>query len=124
MADESSAAEPPPPGIVRLGVAGVVVLALLSLPGIHQVQEGYVGVYYRVCRCGPWQTHTVTAHQSRRPAQGGALLEHISPPGYHLMIPFLTSVRQVQITLQTDEVKNVPCGTRSVPTPLLRLCGS
>merc|ERR1719427_385273 len=27
------------------------------------------------------------------------------------MVPFLTSVRNVQTTLQTDEVKNVPCGT-------------
>lgn len=28
-----------------------------------------------------------------------------------MMIPFLTSYRSVQTTLQTDEVKNVPCGT-------------
>merc|ERR1719244_560290 len=28
-----------------------------------------------------------------------------------MMIPFLTTVRNVQTTLQTDEVKNVPCGT-------------
>merc|ERR1719508_47499 len=28
-----------------------------------------------------------------------------------MMVPFLTSVRNVQTTLQTDEVKNVPCGT-------------
>merc|ERR1719350_1892089 len=28
-----------------------------------------------------------------------------------MMIPFLTLVRNVQTTLQTDEVKNVPCGT-------------
>ncbi|CAB4042406.1 Erlin-1, partial [Paramuricea clavata] len=27
------------------------------------------------------------------------------------MVPFLTSYRSVQITMQTDEVKNVPCGT-------------
>lgn len=50
---------------------------------------GYVGVYYR----------------------GGALLEQTSQPGYHLMVPFITSFRAIQITLQTDEVKNVPCGT-------------
>lgn len=30
------------------------------------------------------------------------------------MIPFLTMFRSVQTTLQTDEVKNVPCGTRLV----------
>merc|ERR1719204_1534327 len=28
-----------------------------------------------------------------------------------MMIPFLTAVRNIQTTLQTDEVKNVPCGT-------------
>merc|ERR1719348_221566 len=28
-----------------------------------------------------------------------------------MMVPFLTTVRNVQTTLQTDEVKNVPCGT-------------
>merc|ERR1719219_2776751 len=28
-----------------------------------------------------------------------------------MMIPFLTSCRNIQTTLQTDEVKNVPCGT-------------
>jgi len=28
-----------------------------------------------------------------------------------MMFPFLTSFRPVQVTLQTDEVKNVPCGT-------------
>merc|ERR1719210_1809342 len=28
-----------------------------------------------------------------------------------MMVPFLTAVRNIQTTLQTDEVKNVPCGT-------------
>merc|ERR1719219_218185 len=28
-----------------------------------------------------------------------------------MMVPFLTLVRNIQTTLQTDEVKNVPCGT-------------
>merc|ERR1719219_2018871 len=28
-----------------------------------------------------------------------------------MMVPFLTQVRNIQTTLQTDEVKNVPCGT-------------
>ncbi|XP_069741588.1 erlin-1-like isoform X2 [Narcine bancroftii] len=43
--------------------------------------------------------------------RGGALLVTPSCPGYHIMIPFITSFRSVQTTLQTDEVKNVPCGT-------------
>jgi len=38
-------------------------------------------------------------------------LTSTNPPGYHLMFPFITSFRSVQTTLQTDEVKNVPCGT-------------
>lgn len=28
-----------------------------------------------------------------------------------MMVPLLTTFRAVQVTLQTDEVKNVPCGT-------------
>jgi hypothetical protein len=60
--------------------------------------------------------------------RGGALLTSITAPGYHVMLPFLTSVKIVQTTLQTDEgnilkqqqknfeksfilVKNIPCGT-------------
>lgn len=42
---------------------------------------------------------------------GGALLPYVSNPGFHMMIPLLTTYRSVQVTLQTDEVKNVPCGT-------------
>lgn len=42
---------------------------------------------------------------------GGAMLQSMSGPGFHMMIPFLTLVRNIQTTLQTDEVKNVPCGT-------------
>lgn len=56
---------------------------------IHRIDEGHTGVYYR----------------------GGALLSSTSGPGYHTMIPFITTFRSVQSTLQTDEVKNVPCGT-------------
>jgi hypothetical protein len=35
--------------------------------------------------------------------RGGALLTTMTAPGYHVMIPFLTSVKIVQTTLQTDE---------------------
>ena len=45
------------------------------------------------------------------PRQGGALLSSTSGPGFHIMLPFVTSFRSVQVTMQTDEVKNVPCGT-------------
>ena len=56
---------------------------------LHKIEEGHIGVYYR----------------------GGALLSSTSGPGFHIMVPFVTSFRSVQITMQTDEVKNVPCGT-------------
>lgn len=69
---------------VVMGVAAILVN--LSL---HRIEEGHVGVYYR----------------------GGALLKAVSQPGYHLMVPLITSFHSVQVTLQTDEVKNVPCGT-------------
>ncbi|XP_041441125.1 erlin-2-A isoform X2 [Xenopus laevis] len=72
--------------IVGLGVA-LIAAALFS--AIHKIEEGHVGVYYR----------------------GGALLSTTSGPGFHLMFPFITSFKSVQSTLQTDEIKNVPCGT-------------
>ncbi|CAF3159448.1 unnamed protein product [Rotaria sp. Silwood2] len=68
----------------------VVGIAIAIIPlGIHQIPEGHVGIYYR----------------------GGALLTSMTAPGYHVMAPFLTTVKVVQTTLQTDEVKNIPCGT-------------
>jgi regulator of protease activity HflC (stomatin/prohibitin superfamily) len=70
----------------------VVVLAVAVVAvrmGVHQISEGNVGVYYR----------------------GGALLNTISQPGLHVMIPFITSVHEVQVTTQTDAVGNIPCGT-------------
>jgi hypothetical protein len=44
--------------------------------------------------------------------KGGALLQTTSGAGFHLMLPFLTSYKSVQTTMQTDEVKDIPCGTR------------
>ncbi|KJH45034.1 SPFH/Band 7/PHB domain protein [Dictyocaulus viviparus] len=66
-----------------------VVTSILMITSLHHIEEGHVGVYYR----------------------GGALLTKVSAPGYHLMVPFVTSYKSVQVTLQTDEAKNVPCGT-------------
>uniref|UniRef100_A0A3B3R185 Erlin-1 n=1 Tax=Paramormyrops kingsleyae TaxID=1676925 RepID=A0A3B3R185_9TELE len=67
----------------------VGVLSFLMHSSIHKIEEGHLAVYYR----------------------GGALLTSPNGPGYHIMLPFITSYRSVQTTLQTDEVKNVPCGT-------------
>ncbi|XP_077340949.1 erlin-2 isoform X2 [Lithobates pipiens] len=68
---------------------GVAFTAAALFSAIHKIEEGHIGVYYR----------------------GGALLTSTSGPGFHLMLPFITSFKSVQSTLQTDEVKNVPCGT-------------
>ncbi|KAL1327805.1 hypothetical protein HN51_037800 [Arachis hypogaea] len=61
-----------------------------SLSILHQVPEGHVGVYWR----------------------GGALLKTISDPGFHLKMPFITQYEPVQVTLQTDMVTDIPCGTK------------
>ncbi|GAB5368301.1 hypothetical protein AAMO2058_001307600 [Amorphochlora amoebiformis] len=80
---------------VSLGrMAGVFIsialvgLAIVFQISIHQVDEGYRGVYWT----------------------GGKLHESISMPGYHFKLP-LTRFEQVQISLQTDRVTNIPCGT-------------
>nr|CAD1822624.1 unnamed protein product [Ananas comosus var. bracteatus] len=57
---------------------------------LHQVPEGHVGVYWR----------------------GGALLKTITNPGFHLKLPLVTKFEPIQVTLQTDQVKNIPCGTK------------
>ncbi|CAM6127637.1 unnamed protein product [Calypogeia fissa] len=57
---------------------------------VHQIPEGHVGVYWR----------------------GGALLKTVSSPGFHLMLPFLTRYEPIQVTIQTDQVKDIPCGTK------------
>ncbi|XP_077093183.1 erlin-1 isoform X1 [Siphateles boraxobius] len=74
-------------GAVVAAMAGVMSILLHS--SIHKIEEGHLAVYYR----------------------GGALLTSPNGPGYHIMLPFITSYRSVQTTLQTDEIKNVPCGT-------------
>uniref|UniRef100_A0A8C2GSG5 ER lipid raft associated 2 n=1 Tax=Cyprinus carpio TaxID=7962 RepID=A0A8C2GSG5_CYPCA len=77
---------------MTLGAVASMILAIggaAVFSALHKIDEGHVGVYYR----------------------GGALLTTTSGPGFHLMLPFITTFKSVQTTLQTDEVKNVPCGT-------------
>lgn len=69
---------------------GATVAAMLApLIGLHRVPEGHVGVYWR----------------------GGALLDRTSMPGFRMMTPLLTSYAPVQVTVQTDKVRDIPCGT-------------
>ena len=44
--------------------------------------------------------------------RGGRLLKSITDPGLHLRIPFLDTYAAIQVTLQTDKVKDIPCGTK------------
>ncbi|XP_040572055.1 erlin-1 [Lepeophtheirus salmonis] len=71
-------------------VPGLMVLigGLINM-SLHRIEEGHIGVYFR----------------------GGALLQKTANPGFHMMVPLITSFKSIQITLQTDEIKNVPCGT-------------
>lgn len=76
--------------IVILALNHLVIVGASNLQIVHQVPEGHVGVYWR----------------------GGALLKTISEPGFHLMVPLITNYEPIQVTIQTDEVKNIPCGTK------------
>jgi regulator of protease activity HflC (stomatin/prohibitin superfamily) len=71
-----------------------LVLTLLALwwaGAFHIIDSGHIGVYKR----------------------GGAMLDSWTEPGLHFMVPFITKYFPVQVTLQTDQVKNIPCGTSS-----------
>eukprot|EP01023_Acetabularia_acetabulum_P038496 TRINITY_DN36921_c1_g1_i1.p1 TRINITY_DN36921_c1_g1~~TRINITY_DN36921_c1_g1_i1.p1 ORF type:complete len:381 (+),score=41.67 TRINITY_DN36921_c1_g1_i1:92-1144(+) len=73
---------------VYLFVAALVT-AFITKTAVHQIPEGHVGVYWR----------------------GGKMLDIVADPGFHLKIPFVDMYEAVQVTLQTDKVTNIPCGT-------------
>lgn len=59
-------------------VVSLLVPAFIMLfNGIHMVEEGHVGIYFR----------------------GGALLDEITEPGYHVKLPLVTTVENVQVTV-------------------------
>jgi len=66
-----------------------VTAAAVVFSGIRQVPQGHVAVYYR----------------------GGALLERTDGPGFHYAAPLITKAEYVQVTVQTDNVMHIPCGT-------------
>ena len=70
------------------GLAGLISVIVL-FASIHGIQEGHRGVYWR----------------------GGALLKSVTSPGFHVKLPVITAMAQVQVTVQTDSVMNIPCGT-------------
>ncbi|KAJ4960314.1 hypothetical protein NE237_020224 [Protea cynaroides] len=101
---------PRPPGgggasdssaIITVMIGFLSVAAMILVPSslsatsnsfaiLHKVPEGHVGVYWR----------------------GGALLKTITDPGFHLKLPLITQFEPIQVTLQTDQVKDIPCGTK------------
>jgi len=71
---------------ISLSVAAAsVFVAAFSACGLHRVPEGHTAVYYR----------------------GGALLDRMSGPGFHIKAPLIESVSYVQTTVQTDSVQNI-----------------
>jgi regulator of protease activity HflC (stomatin/prohibitin superfamily) len=76
-------------GIVPLilGLVAAYVVALLS--GFHEVKEGYVGIYKKL----------------------GVLQPALSEPGFHFRIPMYEEFIEMKISIQTDVVINIPCGT-------------
>ncbi len=70
-------------------MAVIFPFLLITFNGFHIIDEGHVGVYYRA----------------------GALLETTAEPGFHFKLPIITSYENIQVTVQTDKVTNIPCGT-------------
>jgi regulator of protease activity HflC (stomatin/prohibitin superfamily) len=65
----------------------VGTLSFISIiGGIHIIHEGHIGVYTR----------------------GGALLGGFTNAGLNTMIPIITRYAEVQVTIQTDKVTNIP----------------
>lgn len=75
--------------IVLIIIGGIVLYGLLMLSGFHQVSEGYVGIY----------------------KQFGVLQKGLSEPGVHFRIPFYQEFIEMKVSIQTDVVTNIPCGT-------------
>ncbi|KAJ8760397.1 hypothetical protein K2173_015064 [Erythroxylum novogranatense] len=99
----AAAAPPRNPGsssLYTVFLSFLAIFAIIVIPSsaniknslliVHQVPEGHVGVYWR----------------------GGALLKTVTDPGFHTMLPLITQFEPVQVTLQTDLVTDIPCGTK------------
>jgi len=78
-------------GAVAVAFIGVSLYFLSTGNALlfHTVPEGHLGVYRRF----------------------GAILPTTTGPGLHFKNPLTTTADFIQITLQTDTVTNIPCGT-------------
>ncbi|TQE02042.1 hypothetical protein C1H46_012361 [Malus baccata] len=75
--------------VVHQFVSLLVLPTSSTISILHQVPEGRVGVYWRGC----------------------ASLKTTTDPGFHLKLPLVTHFEPIQVTLQTDQVRD-PCGTK------------
>jgi len=75
--------------MLHILLVGIVSWVIFMFKGFHEVSEGYVGLYKRF----------------------GVLQKKLAEPGYHFSIPFVEEFIEIKVTIQTDEVKNIPCGT-------------
>lgn len=44
--------------------------------------------------------------------RGGKLLRHTTSPGIHIRVPLIDTYEAIQVTMQTDKVTNILCGTK------------
>lgn len=75
--------------VLSVVITGILIYAGLMLSGFHKVREGYVGIYKNF----------------------GVLQKTLAEPGIHFRIPFFQEFIELSISIQTDEVLNIPCGT-------------
>ena len=75
--------------LIEQAIALALLVLVVVFNGLHQVPEGHVAVYYR----------------------GGALLDTTGNPGWNVKIPVVTTFENIQVTVQTDKVQDIPCGT-------------
>jgi regulator of protease activity HflC (stomatin/prohibitin superfamily) len=75
--------------LIQTVLLAVVVYVAALLSGFHEVKEGYVGLYKTL----------------------GVLQPELSEPGFHLRIPFYEEFIEMKVSIQTDVVTNIPCGT-------------
>lgn len=78
-------------GVIQAIIVIVILYVIAMLSGFHQVKQGYVGIYKRL----------------------GVLQKELTNPGYHFRIPFYEEFIEMKISIQTDVVTNIPCGTKN-----------
>lgn len=75
--------------LVYIVLVAVFAYVAAMLLGFHEVKEGYVGIYKKF----------------------GVLQQKLTEPGFHFRLPFIEEFIEMKISIQTDTVNNVPCGT-------------